>query len=139
MSSKPSFPVGVNIIVIRDDKILLGKRKNVYGDGLWGMPGGHLEFSEGMAEAAKRELLEETGLTAEAFSYVNLFNDKLDNSRHYLHVSFLAKGVKGEPVLKEPDRCYEWQWFKLSDLPEDLFLPHKPNIEGFIKGVNFSE
>jgi 8-oxo-dGTP diphosphatase len=69
------FPVGVNIFVVRDGKLLLGKRKNVYGNGEWGLPGGHLESGETMVQAAARELDEETGLFARDFSFVNLVND----------------------------------------------------------------
>ena len=52
MTNRPSFPIGINVIVVRDKKILLGKRKNSYGEGTWALPGGHLEEGEGMEEAA---------------------------------------------------------------------------------------
>ena len=54
------FVLGVNTFLIKDNKILLGKRLNVAGHGQWGLPGGHLEENEDLIEAAKRELLEET-------------------------------------------------------------------------------
>lgn len=69
MSSEyESFKIGVNIFVIKDEKLLLGKRKNVYGDGSWALPGGHLEHGEEIKHAGKRELFEETNLTAKSFS-----------------------------------------------------------------------
>ncbi len=54
MSERPTFPVGVNVFVIKDGKLLLGKRKNISGDGEWGLPGGHLEKNEKMEDGATR-------------------------------------------------------------------------------------
>jgi hypothetical protein len=52
---------GVGLIVVNDrGEILFGQGK----DGLWETPGGHVDGSETYEEAAKRELLEETGLAA---------------------------------------------------------------------------
>jgi 8-oxo-dGTP diphosphatase len=38
--------IGVAVIVIKEDEVLLGKRKNSHGSGTWAFPGGHLEFKE---------------------------------------------------------------------------------------------
>lgn len=61
--NRDTFLVGINVLVIRGNKILLGKRKNKVGDGdgTWGLPGGYFEHNENMQQAAARELLEETG------------------------------------------------------------------------------
>ena len=66
--------IAVNIFVVRDGLILLGKRKGAIGDGTWCLPGGHLEYMESLTEAAKRELKEETGLEAD-LTWENLIND----------------------------------------------------------------
>jgi 8-oxo-dGTP diphosphatase len=52
--------VGVAVIVVKDTRILLGKRVNSHGSGTWQFPGGHLEFGEPIEDCAKRELFEET-------------------------------------------------------------------------------
>ncbi len=140
MSDRIQFPIGINILIIRDGKLLLGKRKGSYGAGMWGLPGGHLEHDECMIDAAARELAEETGLTATYFEFVNLFNNHQGKEiMHYLQIGFIAHEVQNEPVLKEPNRCEEWRWFKLTDLPEDILLIHKPNIEGLINKTYFTE
>ena len=64
-----TFHVGINIFIVRNKQLLLGKRKNVYGAGTWGLPGGHLEVGEAMKGAAARELMEETGLSAKEFKF----------------------------------------------------------------------
>lgn len=126
-----SFKVGANVFVVRDKKLLLGLRKNVFGDGFWGLPGGHLEMNEAMTDAAARELEEETGLSAEKFTFTNLVNDH-QREGHHIQIGFIAENVKGEPEIKEPDRCEKWQWFPLDELPENLFIAHKKQIELFI-------
>jgi len=50
--------IGVASIVIKDKKVLLGKRKNAHGAGTWAFPGGHLEFNDSIENYAKRELFE---------------------------------------------------------------------------------
>jgi len=132
MSQKyEKFYVGVNVFVVKDNKLLLGKRKNVYGAGFWGLPGGHLEHKESMKVAAERELKEETGLCAVEFEFVNLVNDTRQDE-HYLQVGFLAKNVDaGNVELREPDKCEEWKWFDLDNLPKNIFVGHIEQIKAF--------
>ena len=54
--------VGLGVCIVKDNKVLLGKRKGSHGAGTWSFPGGHLEFQETWEKCAKREVLEETGL-----------------------------------------------------------------------------
>jgi len=44
MNERPK--VGVGVIIVKNNKILFGKRKNAHGEGSWSFPGGHLEFKE---------------------------------------------------------------------------------------------
>src|SRR5712692_5266268 len=58
--------VGVLAVVMRGDRVLVVRRANPPMTGRWGFPGGVLELGETVAEGAMRELLEETGVIAEA-------------------------------------------------------------------------
>ena len=113
-----TFFAGTNILVVREGKLLLGKRKNKdgNGDGTWGLPGGHLEINENMQHAAARELLEETGLVSDSFVFANVVNNP-EGEKHYIQIGFSAQNTKGEPKLMEPDKCEGWQWFDLNELP----------------------
>lgn len=139
MPERPTFPIGTNVFVIRDGKLLLGKRKGAAGEGMWGLPGGHLEDGENMADAAARELKEETSLEAKRFTFLNLVNDNTNETRHYVQVGFLAEGAEGEPRLMEPERCFEWQWFPLDSLPENIFFGHAKQVELFLKNLRFAD
>lgn len=133
---RASFHVGANCIVMRNGMVLLGLRKGS-GEGYWGLPGGHLEWGERLADAALRELEEETGMRAEHAEFVGIVNDVRERSgetQHRIQIAFLIEDAKGEPENLEPEKCYEWQWFSLEDLPDTLWGPFKDQFRGFIEG-----
>lgn len=136
--SEQTIKVGVAVVVKRDGKILLGKRLNVAGSGSWGLPGGHLEYGESLTAAAKRELLEETGLHADGLEFINITNDPRDD-RHYIHLVFIAHAFTGEPRLMEPDKCAGWEWFESSRLPEPIFYGHKKLLQAVLKDCLFDD
>ena len=130
--------IGISVFILRDNKLLLGKRKGAFGVGEWGLPGGHLEQNEKFEDAAKRELFEETGLKARKFVFQNIVN-QYKEEEHYIQISFLADGVEGEPQLLEPDDCEVWHWFDLDDLPENVFRSNRDQVNLFKKKENFAE
>lgn len=132
------FRVGINTFIIKRGKLLLGLRKNIFGDGTWGLPGGHLEDREDMIATAKREVLEETGLRVKQLKFVNLVNQPR-NIKHYIQIAFLASNIIGEPKLMEPEECAEWKWFDIKKLPRNIFPPHKLQIQLFLKKKNFQD
>jgi 8-oxo-dGTP diphosphatase len=114
--------VGVGVLVIKEGKILLGKRKSSHGEGTWSPAGGHLEYGETIEECAKRELLEETGLKALSVKLGSWTNDVID-SKHYITIFALVEEFEGDPQLLEPNKCEGWQWFSKDSLPSPLFQP----------------
>ena len=111
-------------MVVRDGRVLFGKRKNAHGDGTWSFPGGHLEFGESLLECAKREVLEETGLEVKNVAPFTFTNDIFEKEgKHYITLFVRAECGAGEPKVLEPTKCEEWQWCKWDALPEPLFIP----------------
>jgi len=126
--------VAVNVFVIKDNKVLMGKRLNSVGRGQWGFPGGHLEFGESLTAGAKRELFEETGLVVDELEFVHLLNQiQKEPDRHYIQINFIVKKWQGDPEIKEPTKCEKWQWFDLDKLPEDVFYAHRNFIPTLLK------
>lgn len=116
--------VGIGVIVIKDNQILLGKRKNAHGAGFWSPPGGHLEFGESFEECARRELLEETGLEIKDIIQRPITNDIfVPENKHYITISMITKYDQGQPQVLEPNKCEGWYWFEMNNLPSPLFLP----------------
>jgi len=116
--------IGVAVIVIKEKKVLLGKRKNSHGAGTWAFPGGHLEFRESIEDCARREVFEETGLEIGNLRYGAFTNDIFgEEGKHYVTLFVIADHAAGVPIVKEPQKCEKWAWF---DWPPDIhpcFLP----------------
>ncbi len=94
----------VSVAVIRGETALLVKRARAPSQGLYAYPGGKVEPGETLAEAAARELLEETGL--EAKDYRPLRDIHIDGSGEghpvdYLLTVFGATYAGGAPVASD--------------------------------------
>lgn len=121
---KKEVRVGVAVVIRRDGCILLGERIGSHGSHTWATPGGHLELGESIEECAKREVLEETGLIVESVTKLGFTNDIFDQEgKHYVTLFVLAECTQGAPQVTEPNKCLQWKWCSLEDLPQPLFLP----------------
>ena len=95
--------VGIGIIVLRGDSLLLVRRGRPPAEGRWSLPGGGQELGETAEAAARRELMEETGLEVGAMRLVG-HADSIHlgpDGRvqfHYTILDFAAAWREGEPV-----------------------------------------
>ena len=68
--------IAATCVVERQGKILMIRRDNPVGFGLWSMPGGYIDRGEVVEEGAAREVLEETGIQVEVQGLVGLFSEE---------------------------------------------------------------
>jgi len=116
--------IGLGVIIRKNKKVLLGKRKNTHGEGSWCFPGGHLEFNEQIEECGKREVLEETGIKIKNIKLGPFTNDIFKKEgKHYVTLFLIADYDSGKVRVMEPDKCEKWRWFGWNKLPKPLFLP----------------
>lgn len=116
--------VGVSSMVVKNGKILLGKRRGSHGAHTWATPGGHLEYGETVGECAKRELLEETGLTAKSLTFGPYTNDVIaPDGKHYITLFVFITDFEGDLSCLEPEKCEGWKWFSFDALPSPLLTP----------------
>ena len=121
--------VGVGVIVLKDKKVLVGKRKGIFEACTWQFPGVHLEFMESIEDCARREVFEEAGIKIKNPKVVAITNNFFENKEHVVVLFVLAEHDFGEPKNLEPDKCEGWQWCEWDKLPQPLFLP----VENLLK------
>jgi 8-oxo-dGTP diphosphatase len=91
------------VICFRGGEVLLVRRGTPPRLNEWSLPGGRVEWGETAAEAALRELREETGIEAQLLGLVDvvdgLFADQAGKTdRHYVLIDYAARWLSGEPV-----------------------------------------
>ncbi|MEO0882684.1 MAG: NUDIX hydrolase [Pseudomonadota bacterium] len=98
-----SIVPAVGVVCFRDDEVLLIRRGQAPLAGAWSLPGGRIEFGEPAADAALRELKEETGIDAELCGLIDvvdgLFTSRRTGqvTRHYLLCDYAARWIAGDP------------------------------------------
>ncbi len=137
--SKQYPKVGIGIMILKDGKVLLGKRKGSHGAGEWAWPGGHFEYMESFEECAKREVREETGMEIENVRFLRLLNLKEYAPKHYVDLGFVADWKSGEPHVIEPKKCEGWAWVDLEHLPQPLMATVSTYIEAYKTGRNYCD
>lgn len=129
----PQVRVGIGVLILNKNKVLLGKRIAGHNKNTWQSTGGNLEFGESFEECAKREVLEETGLTITNIKQITTTNDVFaKDKKHYVTIFVVCEYKSGIPQPLESDKCSEWKWFDKDNLPDNLFLPYN-KILSFIK------
>ncbi|MBI3627839.1 MAG: NUDIX domain-containing protein [Candidatus Sungbacteria bacterium] len=131
--------VGIGIIVKRGNKILLGERLSNHGAGTFEIPGGHLEFGETFEEAAKREVLEETGLQDITLCGVVSIGNDILYDKHYVSIGLLAECHSGESYDAEPEHSRNWRWYALDKLPVPVFPHSQRVIDNWLSGKIYTD
>lgn len=121
----PKRPVvGVGVVVWLDDRVLLIKRGKPPRVGQWSLPGGAQKLGETLAETARREVREETGIEIELGEIIATL-DLIDRDQagcvrhHYTLVDFVAEGLAVK--LHAGDDAADAGWFERSAI-DDLGL-----------------
>lgn len=135
MDQRPK--VGIGVMIMKDGKVLLGKRKSSHGSGEYAWPGGHLEYMESFEACAKRETLEETGMEIENVRFLRLVNLKQYAPKHYVDIGLIADWKSGEPKIMEPEKIEGWGWYDIDNLPQPLFSAIPSYVEALKTGRNY--
>jgi 8-oxo-dGTP diphosphatase len=129
--------VGVGVMILRDGKVLLGKRKSSHGAGTYSFTGGHLEYMESFEDCARRETREECGIEIKNIRFLHVANVVSFTPKHYVNVSFIAEWESGEPQVLEPEKFEDWKWYDLDSLPSPLFKQSALGIQSYTMKNNY--
>lgn len=130
-TNKPT--VGVATVVIKDNKILIGKDTRK-GDNLFSVPGGHWESGETLKECAAREVKEESNINCKNIQLISVFDFyRKDKEKSYVTIGMKADYDFGDVRDFLDEGRLEWDWY----LPEEalklnLFAPDKILIERYL-------
>ncbi|KAM5228827.1 oxidized purine nucleoside triphosphate hydrolase [Ctenodactylus gundi] len=103
------------VLVLQPQRVLLGMKKRGFGAGRWNGFGGKVQDGETIEDGARRELQEESGLTADVLHKVGhvVFEFTGAPERMDVHI-FRADSVQGTPTESDEMRP---QWFQLDQIP----------------------
>ena len=128
--------VGTGIIIYKDNKVLLQKRRD---DSTWGFHGGSVDIGEKVEDAAKRELFEETGLTANNLEFIGISSGEQmmhtypnGDKVYIIGITYKCNDFSGEP-LDSSDEVLELKWFDIKELPENILKSNREVLENFTK------
>lgn len=132
IGSRPVIMAGAGVILLNEkNEILLGRRTD---NGYWDYPAGSMELGESFEECARREVLEETGLTCGKLEYFldisgeDTFYEYPNGDKVYLAaILYLCRDFTGEMKVQE-EEAYEQRFFPIDALPEIPPLKIKSRI-----------
>lgn len=141
MSQNNVPKVGVGVIVVKDDKVLIGKRIGDHAP-WYSIPGGHLELGETFEDAAIREVKEETNLDIKnqrVIAVTNNLETYRQNGRHYISIILLVEDFSGELKNIEPEKCAGWEWCDPRNLPTPHFDASRMGVACYLEGVFYTK
>ncbi len=137
IGAKPlMLPGAVVLLIDQEGRILLQERKPKR---VWGLPGGIMELGESFEETARREVLEEAGLTVGDLELIGLFSGK-DNYMvcpngdevYAVTAVYLAHSFFGELCIDYTESL-DMRFFALNNLPTHLSRTARRAIEAYIQ------
>lgn len=127
--------VGVGAILVDEaGRLFLARRGPLAKNerGLWEFPGGSVEYGETLTDALCREMREEYGIEIAVGELLDVVDHILpEEGQHWVSPTYLCTIVSGEPRILEPEKCSEIGWFRPEEVPEDLTVITRRNLEHY--------
>jgi ADP-ribose pyrophosphatase YjhB (NUDIX family) len=125
--------VGVQVLVVKEGEILIGKDE-MKGEDLWGVPAGHWENGETLVEAGKREVLEESGIVCDNLKFLNNYDFfREDKGISYVSIGYIGDYISGEILNNIQEGRVQWRWMEPNEALElNLYPAGKFLIEEYL-------
>jgi len=122
VGSRPVIIAGAGVMLINEKgEVLLQKRRD---NGFWDYPAGSMEIGESFEECARREVLEETGLTCGKLEFFMEMSGKDSfyeypngNQTYAAAILYICRDFSSELKIQE-DEVLTQAFFSIDDIPE---------------------
>jgi ADP-ribose pyrophosphatase YjhB (NUDIX family) len=129
----PYVAGSVTALISRGCQVLLVKRKREPFLGTWMMPSGFIEYGEHPEDTVRREVREETGLTARSLDLIGVFQSE-DDPRQLGHFVFVYQvGVSDGEIITDIEENDEIAWFDVAELPNVSWKIHRRMLVELVK------
>ncbi len=129
--------VGVGAIIVNSEgRLFLAQRGPLAKNerGRWEFPGGSVEFGETLAHALAREMREEFGIDIQVGQLLDVVDHILpEEKQHWVSPTYLCRIISGTPEIKEPDKCSAMGWFFPDQVPAELSIITRQNLDHYRK------
>jgi len=124
----------IDIIIVRDNKILLGKVTQKWTDNgkyEYDLPGREIKSRDNFQKSIEKNLKEELGMKLNIFKIICV-NNNFGFGNHYVATGVLVE-AEGNPEITKPEDWKEWKWFDKNNLPKNLFPSAELTIKCFLE------
>lgn len=128
--------ITIGTIVLKDNQVLLGKRgtfrgKKIIEAGKWSLLSGFMQRDETLIEAARREVMEESGWEIDNVRLMKINDNPNRPKEDRQNVDFIYVADAIKQTGKNDEETKELKWFELSNLPADdeIAFDHAENLK----------
>jgi 8-oxo-dGTP diphosphatase len=127
--------VGVGAIIVDDQGRLFCALRGPLAKnerGKWEFPGGAVEFGETLANALRREMLEEYGIRIEVGQLLDVIDHILpQENQHWVSPTFVCNIIEGTPAIREAGKCLQIAWFYPDQVPSNLTAASRSSFDDY--------